>query len=113
MKEPNRILVTANSDISIQSSEDVVDVIAACLEEGNLLLTEGDLGPEFFDLRTGLAGELFQKIMNYGLRLAIVLPNPEIYSERFTELVYEHKSHGMIRFFRSEIEAEKWLLARS
>jgi uncharacterized protein DUF4180 len=113
MKEPHGILVAAVSGISIRSSEDIVDAIAACLGEGDLLITEGDLGDEFFDLRSGLAGELFQKIMNYRLRLAIVLSNPETYGERFNELVYEHKSHGMIRFFQSEDEAKKWLLARS
>jgi Domain of unknown function (DUF4180) len=56
-----------------------------------------------------LAGELFQKFMNYRLRVAIVLPDPEPYGERFNELAYEHKSHSMIRFVRSKSEAEVWL----
>ncbi len=30
------------------------------------------LAPDFFQLRTGLAGEILQKFVNYGLRLAII-----------------------------------------
>jgi hypothetical protein len=58
-----------------------------------------------------LAGELFQKFINYGLRVAIVLPDPEAFGERFSELAYEHRSHNMIRFVRSKAEAESWLHA--
>jgi hypothetical protein len=111
MNETHKIIVASASGISIRSSGDIPDVIAACLEAGaaGLVLSEGDLIPEFFDLRTGLAGEFFQKLVNYGLRAAFVLPNPESHGERFSELVYEHRSHGMIRFFNTKAEAETWL----
>jgi hypothetical protein len=45
----------------------------------------------------------------YRLRVAIVLPDPEAYGERFGELAYEHSSHSMIRFVRSADEAKAWL----
>ncbi|MCI0389284.1 MAG: DUF4180 domain-containing protein [Acidobacteria bacterium] len=86
-------------------------MIAACIDAEGLILTEDDLAQEFFDLRSGLAGELFQKFMNYRVRVAIVLLDPEAYGERFSELAYEHKSHSMIRFVRSKDEAEAWLCA--
>jgi hypothetical protein len=35
-----------------------------------------------FDLRNGLAGELFHKFTNYKQRVAIVLPDFEAYGER-------------------------------
>jgi hypothetical protein len=63
----------------------------------------------FFDLRSGLAGELFQKLINYGLRAAIVLPDTEAYGARFSELAHEHSSHNMIRFVRTIEEAKIWL----
>ena len=84
-------------------------MIAACIGSAGLILTENDLGQEFFDLRSRLAGELFQKCMNYRLRVAIVVPDPAAYGERFSELAYEHSSHGMIRFVRSREEANIWL----
>src|SRR5262249_19079882 len=111
MNEGRRILIASDSGISIRSFKDIPDAIAACLGSAGLILTEDDLAQEFFDLRSGLAGELFQKFMNYKMRLAIVLPDCDAYGERFSELAYEHRSHSMIRFVRSKDEAETWLSA--
>jgi hypothetical protein len=111
MNEEHRILIASDSGISIRSFSDIPDAIAACFGTDGLILTEDDLAREFFDLRSGLAGELFQKFTNYKLRAAIVLPDPEAYGERISELAYEHKSHDLIRFVRSKDEAEAWLCA--
>jgi|SRR5215467_9257455 len=111
MNEERRILIASDSGISIRSFRDIPDAIGACLGAEGLILTEDDLAREFFDLRSGLAGELFQKFMNYRVRVAIVLPDPEAYGERISELAYEHRSHSMIRFVRSKDEAEAWLCA--
>ena len=104
-----QILIASESGISIRSSGDISDTLGACLGAAGLILTENDLAREFFDLHSGLAGELFQKFINYKLRVAIVLPDPEAYGKRLSELAYEHKSHGMIRFVRSKDEAKAWL----
>src|SRR5262245_62106033 len=109
MNEGRRILFASDSGISIRSFGDIHDAISACFGSDGLILTEDDLAREFFDLRSGLAGELFQKFTNYKLRVAFVLPEPEAYGERISELAYEHKSHNMIRFVRSKDEAEAWL----
>ncbi len=111
MSEERRILVAADAGISIRSLGDISDVIGNCFGMEGLIITEGDLAPEFFDLRSGLAGEVFQKFTNYGLRLAIILPDPSGYGERFGELAYEHRNHNLIRFVRSEEEARTWLQA--
>ena len=94
---------------TIRSFNDIPDALVASTEQGGLVVSEADLGPDFFNLRTGLAGELFQKCVNYGARLAIVLPDPKAYGERFSELVYEHRTHAVIRFFGSESDARQWL----
>jgi hypothetical protein len=109
MSEKRRIILASVFGISIRSFTDIADAIAACIGADGLIIAEGDFAPEFFDLRSGLAGELFQKFMNYRLRVAIVLPDPEAYGERFSELAYEHRSHSMIRFVRSDNEARAWL----
>jgi hypothetical protein len=109
MNEERKILIAADSGISIRSFRDISDALGACLGAEGLILTESDLAREFFDLRSGLAGELFQKFVNYGLRVAIVLPDREAYGERFSELAYEHTSHPMIRCVRSQDEAKAWL----
>ena len=109
MTGAHKIIVATDAGISIRSFEDISDAIAVCFGSAGLILTEKDLATEFFDLRSGLAGELFQKFMNYKLRLAIVVPHVETYGERFSELACEHASHGMIRVVPNEAEAKAWL----
>src|SRR2546428_13853741 len=109
MNEERRILIASDAGISIRSFSDISDALSACLGAKGIILTENDLAPEFFDLRTGLAGELFQKFTNYKRRVALVLPDPKAYGERFSELAYEHASHSTIRFVRSQDEAKAWL----
>jgi len=94
---------------TIRSVNDIGAALAASFQPGGLVVTEADLCPEFFNLRTGLAGEVLQKFVNYRARLAIVLPDPKAHGERFSELVYEHRGHAFIRFFASEADARLWL----
>ena len=109
MNEVPQILIASESGISFRSFGDISDALGACLGAAGLILTENDLAREFFDLHSGRAGELFQKFINYKVRVAIVLPDAEAYGKRFSELAYEHKSHSMIRFVRSKDEAKAWL----
>jgi hypothetical protein len=109
MSEEGKIIIAADAGIAIQSFGDISEALSATLGAAGLVLTEADLAPEFFDLRSGLAGELFQKFTNYQLRVAIVLPDPQAYGERFGELAYEHSTHNLIRFVRSLEEAKAWL----
>ncbi|RPJ52836.1 MAG: DUF4180 domain-containing protein [Acidobacteria bacterium] len=109
MNEERAILIASDSGIFVGSFNDISNALGACLGAKGLILTEKDVAPEFFDLRSGLAGELFQKFSNYRLRVAIVLPDADAYGPRFGELAYEHTTHNMIRFLRSKEEAEAWL----
>ncbi len=94
---------------AIRSLSDINDALVMGIERGGVVVTEEDLCPEFFDLRTGFAGELLQKFVNYRVRLAVVLSDPNAYGERFSELIAEHATHGMVRFFRVEEDARLWL----
>jgi len=111
MNQERRVVVASEAGLSIRSFGDISDALDACIESEGLILTEKDLSREFFDLRTGLAGELFQKFINYNVRVAIVLPDPDAYGERISELAREHTSHSLIRFVRSADEARTWLNA--
>jgi uncharacterized protein DUF4180 len=109
---PNReckIVFAGESGVHISSHGDVSEALGLSLGSRGLILNESDLSPEFFDLRTGLAGELFQKFTNYSVRVAIILRDFDAHGERFGELAYEHSKHPLIRFFNSPDEAEAWL----
>ena len=111
MPDERRIIVASDAGIAIRSVKDINDMIGACFGAEGILLREEDLAPDFFDLSSGLAGELLQKLVNYRLRAAIVVPDPDAHGERFSELAYEHRTHDMIRFVRSREEADAWLRA--
>ncbi len=113
MNQEDTIVIASEAGIFVRTFADISDLIAACFGAPGLLLTEDDVAPEFFNLKSGLAGELFQKATNYRVRTAILLPHPEAYGERFKELAYEHRTHNLIRFVSSREEAETWLLSRS
>jgi hypothetical protein len=102
-------LLASDAGIAIRSMSDVSGAIGATFGAGGLILAESDLAPEFFDLKTGLAGELFQKFTNYRLRLALIVSEPERYGDRFSELAREHQSHANIRIVGTKDEATAWM----
>jgi hypothetical protein len=90
-----------------------MSVITACIESGQpaLLLDEDALAPEFFDLSTGIAGELVQKLTLYEIRMAGVVPNPSIHSRPFQDFAREANHGGWFRFFPTREQAVAWLTA--
>ena len=95
--------------VKVRSVADIADAFKGSMAPQGLVLAEQDLGPEFYDLRTGLAGALFQKVVNYRGRLAIVVRDPRVYGDRFGELAYEHRRHTAVRFFEDRAQALRWL----
>lgn len=91
------------------TASDVAGALTASINGGGLVLDETQLGPDFFDLRTGLAGEVIRKFTNYRARLAIVVADESAYGSRFSELMYEHRAHKQVRFFTSAQLARQWL----
>jgi hypothetical protein len=88
--------------------------VIRCVEEGAgaLLLDRAVLPAAFFDLRTGVAGELAQKLVNYGLRMAAVVPDLSAQPPRFREFAREANAGGQLRFFATRQEAVAWLESR-
>ena len=85
--------------LRIASERDALDVVALCGEHlTEQLLLDGDcLHPDFFELKTGLAG-------------AVLLPPERIGSGRFAEFVRETNTGNQFRVFSNVAEAVSWLL---
>ena len=103
------IIMASTVGLYIQAYPDITEALNGCVGAIGLILTEAELSPQFFDLRTGVAGELFQKFTNYRLPIAIVLADHKAYGQRFSQLVREHRGHNLIRFFYSLATAQAWL----
>ena len=93
----------------ILTANDISAALAASVERGGLILDEKELSPDFFDLKTGLAGQVLQKFVNYRTKLAVIVRDPAGYGASFSELVYEHRTHPNVRFFSAEQTARQWL----
>ena len=101
--------MSALQTAAIRSTADISPALGLSLRHGGLVVTEANLCSDFFNLRTGFAGEVLQKFANYRAKLAIVIADPKAHGERFGELFYEHQSHPHVRFFTSEADARSWL----
>ncbi|MCA2212759.1 DUF4180 domain-containing protein [Jidongwangia harbinensis] len=57
----------------VAGTQDALDLIGAAFSRADVVaLPAGRLDERFFRLRSGLAGEIMQKFVNYRIRLAIV-----------------------------------------
>ena len=75
------------SDFRIRAFGDLVASIPAGTDR--VLLGEDQMDPAFFDLSSGVAGDLVQKCVNYRIRVALVAPDLSRRSERFREFARE------------------------
>ena len=67
------VLVCGDDGPRIAGPQDALDLIGAAFSRAEVVAVPADrFDPRFFQLRTGLAGEIMQKFVNYGLRLAVV-----------------------------------------
>src|SRR4051812_32471869 len=89
---------------------DVDLVIEACFASGasSVLLFAENLPIGFFDLSSGQAGAILQKLRQYHVRLAVV-GGSERFSSRFGEMVAEESKHSHFGVFETRDAAREWL----
>lgn len=87
------------------------ELVVSCIESGarSLLLGADVLPSDFFDLSTGVAGELLHHLSKYQLRMAAVVPAPAVHSEHFQDFLYEANRGQQFRFAESRQAALDWL----
>ena len=93
--------------VRIDSIDDVAQLIGT--GKGPLIFTLDDLAKDFFELRNGKAGEVFQKLTIYGIAAAFVIPEDHALGDRVTELAREHATHNLLRISPSIERAHGWI----
>lgn len=93
--------------VIINSAEDGVDLIGNVYYQGfeKVILYRENLSPDFFDLKTGMAGEILQKFSNYRVRLAIVGDFSEDSSKSLQDFIRESNTRSLVNFLSSKEEA--------
>jgi hypothetical protein len=99
-------------DAPLRTEGDASDLIGACFERGasRLLLHADALSEDFFRLRTGLAGAVLQKLVNYRIATAAVVPDDRVVLGKAKEMLAELKFGNDFRVFNDAEDAERWLL---
>lgn len=105
------ILVVTADGAPLASKTDALELIALAMEHGanRMLLDAGSLAPEFTHLANGIAGETLQKLVNYRIAGAAVLPLEAWSVGRFGELALETNKGSEFRIFSEREPALAWL----
>jgi len=103
----SHIAELTSDSLIINSKEDGTDLLGNLYYQGfeKVILHQKNIVPAFFDLRTGIAGEILQKFSNYQVRLAIVGDFGNVESKSLREFIRESNRGKLVSFVDSLEEA--------
>lgn len=99
-------IVRIDMDEKIADAGTALDILMTAYYETNssrLIINKSCLTEDFFVLRTGLAGEILQKFVNYRIKVAFVGDYSGYTSKPLKDFLYE-SNRGNDIFFVSTIE---------
>lgn len=110
------VLDCAPDGEKLRGAGDVLDLIGSAIGHGAelVMLPAERLPDEFFTLRTGLAGEVAQKFVNYRIRLAIVgdISQHVAESSALSAFVSESNRAGQLWFVPTKEDLDQKLAQR-
>lgn len=110
IEKSNKKYIELVQKITCQS--DVFDIIGICISNDInwIVMREEVLKEEFINLKTGLAGIVLQKFMDYKIKAAAIIEDKNIIKGRFKELMYELDKNNDFRVFNNITDAENWII---
>ena len=99
--EGGKVVEISSDEVVIQSEEDALDIMANVgylYDSRKIIAHKNQLGEDFFDLSSGLAGGILQKFSNYRVRLVVVGDLSEHTSLRLKEFVLESNKGRQVNF---------------
>lgn len=101
------IAMVRSDEPVITDAQSAMDFIATVSHETGcraIALNKSAIIEEFFDLSTGIAGEVLQKFVNYHIKFAIVGDFPEA-SKSLRDFIYESNNGRHLFFVSTEQQA--------
>ncbi|MFB2120012.1 DUF4180 domain-containing protein [Parapedobacter sp. 2B3] len=101
------IVEVVAAHVIVNDAEDGLDLVGNVYYQGfeKVILHKENILVDFFDLKTGLAGEILQKFSNYRVRLAIVGDFSGHASKSLQDFIRESNSGKLVNFLSSREEA--------
>lgn len=105
----NAIAEITSDHIEIHNAQDALEILMNCKYQGagKIIIHEKNITPDLFDLKTRIAGEVFQKCSNYRVRLAIVGEFTKYTSKSLRDFIFESNKQGQVIFVGSAEEAKE------
>jgi len=100
-----------SDEIVISTAQDALDLMAECSYEGAqvMIVRRENIIPEFYDLKTRVAGEVLQKFSNYFFKLGIVGDFSNVTSDSLRRFINESNRTGRVVFVSTLEEAQEML----
>ncbi len=109
----NKNIAIVDKGDKITNAQDILDMMASAqyqCECIGMVLYKESLNESFFDLKTGLAGEILQKFSNYRFKLAIVGDFSHYTSKSLKDFIYECNKGNMV-YFKEDLDSALSALA--
>lgn len=111
-EQGDRLIVELQAEgVLLETAQDALDLMMnlTSSEVHKIILHRDNVSEAFFDLKTGLAGEVLQKFVNYRVQVAIVGDFSDLDSESFQAFLRE-SNRGRQNFFADDVETAVALL---
>lgn len=108
-----KIAEIISDDIIIANTQDGLDLLGNLYyqEFDKIIIHKKNITSTFFDLKTGIAGEILQKFSNYRIPLMIVGDFSEYQSKSIQDFIFESNKGKQINFVESTAMAiERFLI---
>jgi hypothetical protein len=103
----NGIMEIIDDDVIIKDVGYVLSLLFSIEGCSAIILKKENIVKDFFDLSTGIAGEILQKFSNYRTRMAIIGNFENIKSKSLKDFIYESNKTKQIIFVKTLEEALK------
>ncbi len=107
-----KIAEVADKSLVISSTGEALDLMVNIYYNdcSRIIIYEENLDPQFFNLSSGLAGDILQKVSNYRLKLAIVFDQSKYKSKSLKDFVFECNKGRQVFFVKDKDEAIRRLV---
>lgn len=104
-----KIAEIITDEIILRTVQDGLDLLGNLYYQGfdKIIITEKNVVPHFFDLKTRIAGDILQKFSQYRMALVIVGDFSKYKSKSLADFIFESNKGNQINFVNSLSEVLK------
>jgi hypothetical protein len=103
----NSIAEIIDENILVKDVDSVLDLFCAVNDCSTIILKKENIVDGFFNLTTGIAGDVLQKFSTYNMKMAIIGDFADVKSKALRDFIYESNKTKRIVFVKTLEEALK------